>query len=409
MPDNFEHALQLLLANTQFSALVLAKTPFSELVILVGGLLVLLLCGAIFYWVIKYFLLPHINRALARSRGRLLKAIELPLSKVIARIALLGPLIFYLATYRWFLVSDGVLLDILNKAFYVYLYINIALIFNGFLTIGGIIYNQQSFADDIPIKGILQVGKLVIFMVFAGLVIAELVNRSPFYLLSSLGALTAVLLLVFKDTIMGFVASIQIATNRLVANGDWIEMPEYGADGDVLEVGLHTVKVQNFDKTITIIPTYKLISESFKNWRGMSESDGRRIKRSFLIDVNSIHFVDDAGMCILLDNLKDPGFKQWLSDDSANETNLGLFRRYCEYYLTEHVKVNQDMTLMARLLPPSEYGVPLEVYCFSRNKKWVEYEKLQAEVLEHLLARLRDFSLRAFQRPADRAEKVMEH
>jgi miniconductance mechanosensitive channel len=193
------------------------------------------------------------------------------------------------------------------------------------------------------------------------------------------------------------VAGIQIATHRLVAHGDWIEMPQYGADGDVMEVGLHTVKVRNFDKTITTIPTYKLISDSFKNWRGMTKSDGRRIKRAMLININSIAFVKPEQVSELLTVLDNPAFNEFVGDIKVEQTNIGLFRRYCEFYMSINPKVNQDMTLMARQLAPSEHGIAIELYCFCLDKSWPPYEKVQAELVEHLLARMPTFGLKAYQ------------
>lgn len=392
MPDNFQQLLEVTFPQLQFSAVTM----------LILALVSLLLVGLIFYFVVKSYVIPLLHSSLNYLKPDLTEAIATPLRGVSARLSLMGPLVFYLATFSWFLPDKAPLLLIINKVFYVYLYINVALLLNSLLNIGCIIYNQQAYAKEVPIKGIIQIFKLTVFIVFAGLAIAELIDKSPLYLLSSLGAITAVLLLVFKDTIMGLVAGVQIATHRLVAHGDWIEMPNYGADGDVLEVGLHTVKVQNFDKTITTIPTYKLISESFKNWRGMSESAGRRIKRALLIDVNSIHFINTQKCEQLLESIASPEFSALIQQQGGEQTNMGLYRRYCEFYLIGHSKINHQMTCMARQLAPNEYGVPLEIYCFSADKDWVTYEKIQAEIVEHLLARLTGFELRAFQRPSDR-------
>ena len=233
-------------------------------------------------------------------------------------------------------------------------------------------------------------------MVCAILIVSILLEKSPTYILSGFGAIAAVTLLVFKDTILGFVASIQIAANRLVTYGDWIQVDSYGADGEVIDLGLNTVKVRNWDNTITTIPTYMLVAGSFKNWRGMQESGGRRIKRSLNIDMNSIRLVDDAFReqidtaiplhdYIRVSSLPDP------------VTNLGLFRRYAEGYLKQHEKINRDLTLMVRELQPMNHGLPIEFYCFSEDKRWISYEHLQAEIMDHLLAVLPIFALRPYQ------------
>ncbi|MDU0353187.1 mechanosensitive ion channel [Paraglaciecola aquimarina] len=280
-------------------------------------------------------------------------------------------------------------------------------------------YNASNLAKKAPITGFVQVGKLFVVIVAGLLIISNLLDKSPLLLLSGLGAVTAILLLLFRDTILGFVAGIQIAANRMVNTGDWIEMAKYGADGDVLEVGLTTVKVQNWDKTISTIPTYALITESVKNWRGMSESGGRRIKRSIYLDIQSIQFCDEA----MLNEFSNIRYIQSYIDSKKQQlqafhqeqkidnqdlvnsrrlTNIGTLRAYMQAYLVAHPKINQDMTLMVRQLPPTELGVPLEVYCFCSDKAWVNYEAIQGDIFDHFLAMLPIFNLRAYQRVSDR-------
>jgi miniconductance mechanosensitive channel len=284
---------------------------------------------------------------------------------------------------------------------------------------GEAIYNESALAKRAPIRGFVQVGKLVLTLVYIILSIAELLDKSPLILISGLGAVTAILLLLFRDAILGFVAGIQIAANRMVNNGDWIEMPKYHADGDVLAVGLTTVKVQNWDKSISTIPTHALISEPVKNWRGMQESDGRRIKRSITIDIQSIKFCDQS----LLDHvqnlhvlkpyldkkndelLQDRQQRQLSDDDIINArklTNLGTFRAYMQAYIDTHPQINQSLTCMVRQLSASELGIPLEVYCFSKIKNWVEYEAIQADIFDHFFAMMPLFELRAYQRISDK-------
>lgn len=244
-----------------------------------------------------------------------------------------------------------------------------------------------------------------------------MLDKSPVYLLSGLGALTAVLLLIFQDTIKGLVASIQISANRMVAPGDWIEMPKYGADGDVVEIGLNTVKVQNFDHTVTTIPTYALVSESFKNWRGMSVSGGRRIKRSIILDINSVHFCDSAelaeleNIALLKNYLKDKktqlqqanqqrGIDESDQANARNLTNIGTFRAYIDAYLHQHQKVHKNMTCMVRQLKPTPTGLPLELYFFTNDVDWTHYENIQADIFDHLFAIAKHFNLRIFQQPS---------
>ena len=267
-----------------------------------------------------------------------------------------------------------------------------------------------------PIKGYIQVAQILIYLFSAIIIIAVLIERSPLLLLSGLGAMTAVLMLVFKDTLMSLVASIQLTSNDMLRVGDWIQMPALSADGDVIDIALHTVKVQNWDKTITTIPTYRLISESYRNWRGMSESGGRRIKRCLLIDQRSVRFLRDdergrlARFALIEDYLsrKKDELERWNTSlrDAALEpvntrrlTNFGTFRAYVEAYLRTHPRIRKDMTLLVRQLAPAPSGVPLELYCFTQTTAWAEYEAIQSDIFDHLLAILEEFDLRVFQEP----------
>jgi miniconductance mechanosensitive channel len=279
------------------------------------------------------------------------------------------------------------------------------------------IYLSFSVSREIPLKGFAQVLKIVLYGTGLILMIAVLVDRSPVYLLSGLGALTAVLMLVFKDPILGFAGGIQLISNRMLRNGDWIEMPKYGANGDVQEINLTTVKVRNWDNTITTIPTYALINDSFKNWRGMLESQGRRIMRSLYIDMNSIKFCTPemmarfARIALITDYVDQK--KQALEEtnlhlgdrgsDPANTrrlTNIGTFRAYTLAYLQNHPLIHTGMTLMVRQLAPTPHGLPLEVYAFSRDKAWVATENLQSDIFDHLLAIAPAFELSIYQYPA---------
>ena len=273
---------------------------------------------------------------------------------------------------------------------------------------------------DKPIDSYIQV--IMIFIWFFGImVIFSIISGKDIgTFLATLGALSAVILLIFKDTILGFVASIQVTVNDIVRIGDWITMKSYYADGDVIEINLSTVKVQNFDKTITSIPTYKLVSDSFVNWRGMSESGGRRIKRSILIKVSSIKFLDDEQLTKLkqIERIsifitkrkeeiekenKDKGVNKKLLLNGRNMTNIGLYRRYALAYLKDHPQISQDLTVMVRQLAPTPEGVPLEIYVFVKDKVWVNYEKIMSDIFDHLLASIPTFDLECFEYTSEKS------
>jgi len=278
------------------------------------------------------------------------------------------------------------------------------------------IYNLYPFARNRPIRGFVQVGKIVLSIFVGIVVVAMLVDRSPWYLLSGLGAMTAVLILVFKDSILGLVASIRLSANDLVAIGDWIEVPKYGADGDVIDVSLHHVTVQNWDKTLTTIPAYALVSDSFKNWRGMQESGGRRIKRSIHIDLSSVRFCSAQMLARLdkiqilkpyLDHKKEEieAYNRGHAVDTSvpvngrRLTNIGSFRAYVAAYLRSHSKINQEMTFLVRQLQPTDRGLPLEIYVFCADQAWANYEAIQADIFDHIMAAVPEFDLRIYQQP----------
>ena len=282
--------------------------------------------------------------------------------------------------------------------------------------LGDLYARNEARAHARPIKGYLQVVKLAVF-VLAGLsIFATLVGAKFLHVLTGLGAMTAVVMLIFQDTILSFVASVQIGSDGRVRVGDWIEMPGQNADGTVTDIALHTVTVQNWDKTITTIPTKKLISDSFKNWRGMSEAGGRRIKRALYLDQKSVRFLED-GEEARLRRLRPIGgyidgkqreLAEWNAglgvDEAVNArrlTNVGTFRAYAEHYLRQHPAVRQDMTLLVRQLQPGQHGLPIEVYCFSADTRWAAYEGLQSDIFDHLLAILPQFGLRVFQASSD--------
>jgi miniconductance mechanosensitive channel len=282
-----------------------------------------------------------------------------------------------------------------------------------------VIYNfsqKLTFASNIPLKGIFQGVKLISAIVIGIMMISRIIGQSPAILISGLGAMAAVLMLVFKDPILGLVAGIQLSANRMLKLGDWLEMPKFGADGAVTDIGLTTVKVQNWDNTITTIPTYALVSDAFKNWSGMSQSGGRRIKRSINIDTTSIHFLSNEEQqrlinARLLKPYMDSRSKEieeynrtHNSDTSSvlngrSMTNVGTFRVYLTEYLQNHPRIRKDMTLMVRQLAPGVDGLPLEIYCFTNTVAWLEYEAIQADIFEHIFAVIEEFGLRIHQSP----------
>ncbi|EFO8779338.1 mechanosensitive ion channel family protein [Salmonella enterica] len=270
-------------------------------------------------------------------------------------------------------------------------------------------------ASQLPLKGIFQGIKLIGAIIVGILMISLLIGQSPAILISGLGAMAAVLMLVFKDPILGLVAGIQLSANDMLKLGDWLEMPKYGADGAVIDIGLTTVKVRNWDNTITTIPTWSLVSDSFKNWSGMSASDGRRIKRSINIDATSIHFLDDdEKQRLLTAQLLKPyltsrhqEIDEWNKQLDAPEsalnhrrmTNIGTFRAYLNEYLRHHPRIRKDMTLMVRQLAPDDHGLPIEIYAFTNTVVWLEYESIQADIFDHIFAVVEEFGLRIHQTP----------
>ena len=285
------------------------------------------------------------------------------------------------------------------------------------LSAANAIYATTPMAKDRPLKGFIQLMQIAVWVFGGVMIVAAVLNKSPLLLLSGFGAMTAILLLVFRDTILSLVASVQLTAQDMVRVGDWIEVPQFGADGDVIDMQLHTIKVQNWDKTITTIPTHRLISDSFKNWRGMSESGGRRIKRALHLDVSSIRFqtreeINGFRRFVLLEKYIEDKEKELADynaglpkqvDDDVNQrrlTNIGTFRAYALNYLRHHPRIRPDMTLLVRQLEPGPQGLPLEIYCFTNTTAWAEYESIQSDIFDHLLAIVPRFGLRVFQQPA---------
>lgn len=293
--------------------------------------------------------------------------------------------------------------------------ITIGVFANGIVrTIRDYLRTKKAFVDK-PLDSYAQVVAIFIFFVCGIIVFTTLTGKSPYAFLISLGAASAVLMLVFKDTILGFVASVQVSANDMVRVGDWVEMPKYGADGDVLSINLNTVKVQNWDKTITTVPTYAFISDSFKNWRGMQESGGRRIKRSIYLKMNSFRFLEEEDLekfkkyRLLKDYVlqkekeiekHNKGIEaEFISANVRRLSNVGMFRVYVNNYLKEVEGVNKDMTIMVRQLAPTPHGLPMEIYCFTNDIRWLYYEGIVADIFDHLLTIVREFDLEVFEEP----------
>lgn len=294
-----------------------------------------------------------------------------------------------------FFSENNITLEFLLKINTIYLIVLIAKSLCTFLSALYELSNQQDNLKNQPIKGVYQMLKIVVICIALIIIVSILIDKNPSYILTALGASAAVLMLVFKDTILGLVAGVQLSANDMLRPGDWITMSKYGADGDVIEVTLTTVKVQNWDKTITTIPPYALVSDSFQNWRGMRESGGRRVKRSVYLDMRSITFCTEEQMA----EFTSRGWLEGLNREDEFVVNLHVFRNYLEKFLRQHSRVNQNMMIMVRQLQPTAQGLPLELYFFSDGTDWVPYEHLQSEIFEHVFAVLPTFGLRVFQSP----------
>jgi miniconductance mechanosensitive channel len=377
-----------------------------------------LILGALFgTLIVRRLLLRGIEMMLKNTNfGR---DAELRRHKVIPRLANIVPALF---------VSYGIglatglseeLTAVIENVTRAFIILSLAMAMSGVTAIIDTLYHRRAENRLRPIKGYMQILRIVIYLIASILIISALINKSPVILLSGLGAMAAVLILVFQDTLLSFVASIQISLNDIVRVGDWVEMPDFNADGAVIEIALHTIKIQNWDMTITTIPTRNLVTHSFKNWRGMLDCGGRRIKRSIHIDQNSMHFLQQdevrklSNLRLLADYLEEKGaaITDWnsrLDPEMAHDgnkrrlTNLGTFRAYLESYIFQHPQIRGDMTIMVRQLPPTSQGVPLEIYCFTNTTSWTEYEGIQADIFDHIISIIPEFGLALYQEPSSR-------
>ena len=374
----------------------------------------ILLVSSVITWIARRLILASVRSLIRRSEN---KWDDILVEKnVFGWLAHLAPAMVIYWGVKWIIVQQDALVLVVQKLALIYM------ILVGFATVGALLntlleaYQRTPVSRRRPIKGYVQLTKIGLGILCGIFVVSALLDQSPWGLLSLLGGLTAILLLVFKDTILGFVASVQLVSHDMVAKGDWVSIPKYGADGDVLDISIHTVKVQNWDKTISTIPTQALISDSFTNWRGMTESGGRRIKRSLCIDMNSVRFCDDEMLKKFgrIDCLKDyirtkteeldrynkeHGIDTSLLVNGRRMTNLGTFRTYVAEYLKRHPKIHNEMTFLVRHLAPTSDGLPIEIYVFSNDQRWANYEAVQADIFDHILAVLPEFGLRVFQHP----------
>lgn len=398
------------LAKDQLAAWGLSGTLLEVLTWLAMAVIAVIL-AMIASFLARQVLLRALTRLIVKSKTKWDDAlIE---RKVLFRIAQIAPaLVFY-----WYSGIFPGAEDIIRRLALIYMIVMSGVALSSLMNAFMDVYKTLPSSHNKPIKGYVQLVQIFVYIVVAILALALILRQSPTGLLTGLGAMTAVLLLVFKDSILGLVASFQISGNDMVRIDDWIEMPSFGADGDVIDVSLHTVKVRNWDKTISTIPTYALISNSFKNWRGMSESGGRRIKRSINIDMTTVKFCDKE----MIERFRKFHFLSDYIDEKIEEvsryneeqkvdtsylingrhlTNLGTFRAYLSNYLRKHPKVHQNLTFMVRQLAPGDKGVPIEVYVFSTDQRWVYYEEIQSDIFDHIIAVIPLFDLKIFQSPS---------
>ncbi len=336
---------------------------------------------------------------------------------------ILSPLILLLAINNSSLIVNDLqkFTYIIKKISGIWIIISLSILINKFLTALNATYKKNEFFVKYPLNSYLQLIKLIIIIITAIFSICYALNLSPWGILSGVGALGAILLLVFKDTILGLIASIQVYGGKLLQEGDWIELKDLNIDGEVMEVGLHRVKVKAWDNTITTFPTAKFLEYTFKNWRGMQESGGRRIKRRIILSISSIKFVNEnflkelSHLVLLKEYLKNKNKElkeanATLGEKDVNKrslTNLGCFRIYINNYLEKHPKIRQDMTLLVRQLPINQYGLPIEVYAFTNTTKWKEYEDIQSDIFDHILASIHHFQLEAYQEPSSKDLKSL--
>ena len=388
MDKNIYNEIALILQN-----IGIEKNDISwgtQITLFLVALLITFLCTKLF----RHIVIPLIHKITARTKAKWDDYLfNTEMMKAFSRM--IPPIILY-ALLPFAFDQSPKLLDFTLKVCLIYLDIVTILLIGTFLNSLYNISSEHEKLKNRPLKGIYQMIKLITITIGIIILISILMDQDPTSILAGLGASAAVLMLIFKDSILGLVAGVQLSANDMLRPGDWITMIKYGADGYVIEVSLTTVKVQNFDKTITTIPPYVLVSDSFQNWRGMRETGGRRIKRSINIDMNTVHFCTPEEIQSFIDK----GLIDKKTDINEKTVNLAIFRNYILNYLNNHPKVNKDLMIMVRQMQPASEGMPLEIYCFSDTPDWIPYEALQSEIFEHVMAMVQEFNLRIFQRPA---------
>ena len=401
MQDTFNHSLEWLRQHPELHTLVASS--------------VLLLLAWLSNWIVRRILLKGLLRLVGG---------QIQDQGLIKRLANVVPALVLTAGVKVVPGLPAALVTVVTNVCAAFIILTLALAISALLDIVNSLYNRRPDAHLRPIKGYLQVLKIAVFAIAAILMVASLIDRSPLILLSGLGAMAAVLMLIFQDTLLSLVASVQITSNDIIRVGDWVEMPQLNADGDVIDIALHTVKVQNWDKTITTIPTWRLMTESFKNWRGMFQSGGRRIMRSLLVDAATVHLLTPAerqnlARIRLLDGfwsereglLAQDGQGGVLPPQAAVApdmvTNLAAFKAYAYAYLQAHPGISKapGMFMLVRTLEPTATGVPLQLFCYTATTVWVEYEGIQGDVIDHLIGVLPQFGLALYQRSSDQGSR----
>ena len=396
--------LELLGINENWSSYI------AEISILIGLLIISYIAYYITWKVVRSILIPLFKRSKNQFDDLLVK------HRFFRRLSLLVPAMILFNFSTSTLIHFPFLEAFIVNSIEIFFVVIVILIFSSILSTINDYYDRFSFSKDHPIKGVVQIVKILSYIIGILVIVGNLFEKDLSSLLLSLGTLSAVMMLIFKDPILGFVGGLQLIFNKMVSIGDWISMPKYGADGNILEINLTTVKVQNWDKTIVTIPTYSLISESFQNWKGMENSGGRRIKRHINIDMDSVHFCSPE----MLEGLKQmhlikdyvtakqkeiEDFNSKLKIDPSivgngrRQTNIGIFREYLKRYLDTLKEINKEMTFMVRQLQPSEKGIPIEIYVFTKTTEWIEYEGVQADIFDHVLAVVPEFGLKIYQFP----------
>jgi miniconductance mechanosensitive channel len=365
----------------------------SRLIVDFLGLIIVIAASIVLYSIIRFIIRRFLKRLVLRSVSKWDD--YLYENKVFTRLALILPALVIHIFLKATISGYPEVIRVLDVILEIYSVFVILIVVNSFFNAVHQIYSDLSVANAKPIKSYLQIARIILFLVGAIIIISFLIGQSPLNLLAGLGAISAVLFLIFKDSILGLVAGVQISTNNLLQIGDWISMPKYNADGVVTDISLVFVKVRNFDNSMVTVPAYSLVSESFQNWRGMMADGGRRIKRSVLIDIRSVRFCDAP----LLENISKHAGQDLMSMlHEGNETNLGYFRHYLMKYLRQNPNINQQMSIVARQLPAGENGVPLEILAFSALPDFPAFENLQSNLFEHVFAIAGEFGLRFYQR-----------